>query len=358
MQVTDFLTPRELHVDKINENHFKVTLEPFEQGFGHTLGNALRRILLSSMEGAAVTDVQIEGVVHEYSTLEGLQEDILDVLMNLKGVAFKLGEKTSAVLTLDKKGPGVVSAKDITLDHDVTIANPDHYIASLTGKGSLNIRMTVKKGCGYEPATARKTEEKKNIGALQVDASFSPVKRVAYSVENARLEGRTDLDKLILDVETDGTLSPEEAIRRAANILSYQLSVFADLNVEASANRYSKDVDPMYFRNLEELGLSVRARNCLLGLGIHYLGDLVCAQEETLLKIPHLGKKSLTEIKALLIDRNLSFNMKINWPPKGMDLFRPAPPAKEEGTEKEVKTEKKKTTKTKAADTDAVAEEE
>lgn len=318
--VNEFLKPRLVDIQQISDTRAKVVLEPLERGFGHTLGNALRRILLSSMPGAAVTEVQIEGVLHEYTTIEGVQEDVLDILLNLKGLAIVLHAKDEVVLTLSKKGSGAVTAADIQVDHDVEIMNPDHVIANMTQNGELNMTLKVMKGRGYQPASQRKLEEGETraVGTLQIDASFSPVYRVAYNVESARVEQRTDLDKLIIDLETNGTIDPEESIRRAATILQEQISVFVDLQAEAVAEEEddSADVDPVLLRPVDDLELTVRSANCLKAENIYYIGDLIQRTEVELLKTPNLGKKSLTEIKDVLAQHGLSLGMRLeNWPP-------------------------------------------
>jgi DNA-directed RNA polymerase subunit alpha len=318
--VNEFLKPRLVDIQQISDTRAKVVLEPLERGFGHTLGNALRRILLSSMPGAAVTEVQIEGVLHEYTTIEGVQEDVLDILLNLKGLAILLHAKNEVVLTLSKKGSGAVTAADIQVDHDVEIMNPDHVIANMTQNGELNMTLKVMKGRGYQPASQRKLEEGETraVGTLQIDASFSPVYRVAYNVESARVEQRTDLDKLIIDLETNGTIDPEESIRRAATILQEQISVFVDLKAETVAEEEddSADVDPVLLRPVDDLELTVRSANCLKAENIYYIGDLIQRTEVELLKTPNLGKKSLTEIKDVLAQHGLSLGMRLeNWPP-------------------------------------------
>ncbi|HLU61734.1 MAG TPA: DNA-directed RNA polymerase subunit alpha [Gammaproteobacteria bacterium] len=321
--VTEFLKPRLVDVDVANERRAKVVIEPLERGFGHTLGNALRRILLSSMPGCAVVEAEIEGVLHEYTTLEGVQEDVIDVLLNLKQLAIRMHQRDEAVLTLSKKGPGVVTAADIQTDHDVEIVNPDLVIAHLNDKGSLDMKLRIRKGRGYEPATARNEGEEINrpIGRLQLDATFSPVRRVSYSVESARVEQRTDLDKLVIDIETNGTLDPEEAIRRAATILRDQLSVFVDLKGDEDGEGRAEEaqVDPILLRPVDDLELTVRSANCLKAESIHYIGDLVQRTEVELLKTPNLGKKSLTEIKDVLAQHGLTLGMKLeNWPPASL----------------------------------------
>ncbi len=322
-KVNEFLKPRIVDVQFINDKHAKVVLEPLERGFGHTLGNALRRILLSSMPGCAVTGIEIEGVLHEYSTLEGVQEDVMDILLNLKGVALRMYNRESATLRLSKRGPGAVTAGDIVLDHDIEVVNPDYVIANLTKDGDLKMTLNVAMGRGYEPATSRvnRDEESRPIGNLQLDASYSPVQRVSYSVDSARVEQRTDLDKLIIDIETNGTIDPEEAIRRAATILQDQLSVFVELKgkEEVKQTSYEADIDPILLRPVDDLELTVRSANCLKAESIYFIGDLIQRTEVELLKTPNLGKKSLTEIKDVLASRGLSLGMRLeNWPPAGL----------------------------------------
>ena len=322
--VADFLKPRVVNVQTINERHAKVSLEPLERGFGHTLGNALRRILLSSMPGAAVVEAEIEGVLHEYTTIEGVQEDVLEILLNLKDLAVAMHARDEAALTLRKKGPGPVLASDIVLDHDVEIANPEHVIAHLTDAGELNMTLTVARGRGYEPATLRQSAagEDRPIGHLQLDATYTPVRRVAYTVEDARVEQRTDLDRLVIDLETNGTIDPEDAIRRAANILQDQLSIFVDLESKEEKRAVEKtpEVDPILLRPVDDLELTVRSANCLKAENIFLIGDLIQRTEVELLKTPNLGKKSLTEIKDVLATRGLSLGMRLeNWPPENLD---------------------------------------
>lgn len=316
----NFLKPRIVDIEMFNNNHAKVVLEPLERGFGHTLGNALRRILLSSMPGAAVTEAEIEGVLHEYTTLEGIQEDVMEMLLNLKSLALLMNSKEESILTVRKRGPGPVTAADITLDHDVEVVNPDHVIANITGDTELNITMKVRQGRGYEPSTQRVLPEGENhaVGVLQLDATFSPVHRVAYSVEKARVENRTDLDKLIIELETNGTLEPEEAIRKAATILQDQLSVFVDLQADEQdqPEEQKSDIDPVLLRPVDDLELTVRSANCLKAENIYFIGDLIQRTEVELLKTPNLGKKSLTEIKDVLAQQALTLGMRLeNWPP-------------------------------------------
>ncbi len=320
---TSVLRARGIAVERIGANRAKVIVEPLERGFGHTLGNSLRRVLLSSIPGAAIIEVEIDGVLHEYTTLEGLQEDVIEVLLNLKDVAIRMHAGDEASLSLSKKGKGVVTAGDIRVDHNVEIVNPDHVICHLTKDISLNMRLKIARGVGYQPATARRLpeEESRPIGRLQLDASFCPVRRVAYEVDAARVEQRTDLDKLVLDVETNGTIDAEDAVRKAAEILQDQLSVFGDFTRRESADaKVDKGgVDPVLLRPIDDLELTVRSANCLKAESIYYIGDLVQKTEVELLKTPNLGKKSLTEIKDVLGARGLSLGMKLeNWPPAGL----------------------------------------
>ncbi len=319
----EFLTPKHIQVEQTSPTRATVILEPLERGFGHTLGNALRRILLSSMPGCAIVEVEIDGVLHEYSTMEGVQEDVIEILLNLKGVAVKLNAADEAILTLDKQGPGVVKAGDFQLDHDVEVSNADHVIATLNERGSLKLRAKVGRGRGYEPADLRTVDEEqgRTIGSLLLDASYSPVRRVSYKVDSARVEQRTDLDKLIIDLETNGTINPEEAIRRAATILQQQVSVFVDLEnqKEPEVIQHEDEIDPILLHPVDDLELTVRSANCLKAENIYYIGDLIRRTEVELLKTPNLGKKSLTEIKDVLASRGLSLGMRLeNWPPSSL----------------------------------------
>ncbi|VFP86055.1 DNA-directed RNA polymerase subunit alpha [Candidatus Erwinia haradaeae] len=320
--VTKFLKPRLVDIEQVSLTHAKVTLEPLERGFGHTLGNALRRILLSSMPGCAVTEVEIDGVLHEYSTKEGVKEDILEILLNLKELAIIVYGKDEVILTLCKSGIGPVTAADITNHEDFKIVQLTHLICNLTHENaSINMRIKVQRGRGYVPASSRINVEENGhtFGRLLVDACYSPVDRIAYNVESARVEQRTDLDKLVIDIETNGTIDPEEAIRRAATILSEQLEAFIDLHDvrHPEIKEEKPEFDPILLRPVDDLELTVRSANCLKAEAIHYIGDLVQRTEVELLKTPNLGKKSLTEIKDVLATRNLSLGMRLeNWPPE------------------------------------------
>ena len=323
MHSSGLLKPRIIDVQSLSPVHAKVVMEPFERGYGHTLGNALRRILLSSMPGYAATEVSIDGVLHEYSTIDGVQEDVVDILLNLKGIVFKLHNREEAVLQLSKEGEGIVRAGDIVVSHDVEIINPDHVIAHISSGGKLSMELKVEKSRGYVPGNLRQLGDGgKSIGKLVLDASFSPVRRVSYFVESARVEQRTDLDKLIVDIETNGVIEPEEAIRTAARILMDQLSVFADLEGTALPIEHQKtvQVDPLLLRPVDDLELTVRSANCLKAENIYYIGDLIQRTENELLKTPNLGRKSLNEIKEVLAARGLTLGMKLeNWPPAGLD---------------------------------------
>ncbi len=323
MQSNSLLKPRIIDVQTLSPVHARVVMEPFERGYGHTLGNALRRILLSSMPGAAPTEVSIEGVLHEYSTLDGVREDVVDILLNMKGVVLKMHNRSETILQLSKKGEGVVTARDIETTHDVEIINPDHVIAHIAPGGQIEMQIKVETGRGYVPANVRSgARESKGIGRILMDASFSPVRRVSYQVESARVEQRTDLDKLIIDIETNGAVDPEESIRYAARILMEQLSVFADLEgtpVSIEAPK-AASVDPILLRPVDDLELTVRSANCLKAENIYYIGDLIQRTETELLKTPNLGRKSLNEIKEVLASRGLTLGMKLeNWPPAGLE---------------------------------------
>jgi len=321
---TEYLKPRVVDVEVISPLRARVTLEPMERGFGYTLGNALRRVLLSSIPGYAITEVKIDGVVHEYSTLEGVQEDVVDILLNLKGVALKLNSRNEAVLRLSKNEEGVVKAGDFETGHDAEIVNPEHVIAHLTKGGKLTLEAKVEMGRGYQPVPARQksTDEDRVLGFIAVDALFSPITKVSYHVDSARVEQRTDLDKLVMDVETNGVVDPEQAIRDAARILMGQLAVFADLEGSTSEVevKHAPQVDPILLRPVDDLELTVRSANCLKAENIYYIGDLIQRTENELLKAPNLGRKSLNEIKDVLASKGLTLGMKLeNWPPVGQE---------------------------------------
>jgi DNA-directed RNA polymerase subunit alpha len=324
--ISGLLKPRLVEVVSKTPNHSRIVIEPLERGFGHSLGNALRRVLLSTIPGCAVTDVEIEGVLHEYTTIDGVQEDVIDILLNLKKLAVVLHSKDEVELTLTKNGAGVVTAADISLPHDVEIINPDLVIANLTQAGVLNMKIRVRRGRGYEPVSVRKlnSEQSLVVGALQLDASYSPIVKVAYQVESTRVEQRTNLDKLVIELETNGTVDPEETIKMAATILHDQLSVFVDFEkVNDQVTEEEVEVvevfDPVLLRPVDDLELTVRSANCLKAENIFYIGDLIQRTEVELLKTPNLGKKSLTEIKDILALKGLSLGMRLeNWPPDSL----------------------------------------
>lgn len=320
---SEFLKPRLIDVQPVSATHAHVSMEPFERGYAHTLGNALRRILLSSMPGFAPTEVTIAGVLHEYSALDGVREDVVDILLNLKGVVLKLHGRDSVVLTLKKEGEGAVLASDIDLPHDVEVVNPDHVICHMSAGGKVEMEIKVETGRGYQPVSARvNSEDNRAIGTIQLDASFSPINRVSFAVESARVEQRTDLDRLVLDIETNGVIEPEEAVRAAARILIDQLSIFADLQgttVEVIEEK-QPPIDPILLRPVDDLELTVRSANCLKAENIYYIGDLIQRTETELLKTPNLGRKSLNEIKEVLASKGLTLGMKLeNWPPAGLE---------------------------------------
>jgi DNA-directed RNA polymerase subunit alpha len=322
--VPDLLKPRLVEVQTVNPFRARVIVEPLERGFGHTLGNALRRILLSAIPGAAVVEAEIEGVLHEYTTKEGVQEDVIDILLNLKGLAIRMvGSRPESFMTLSKKGPGQVLARDFQLEPDLEIFNPNHLIANLTKEGELNMKLKVRRGRGYQPAVVRQSGEEENrpIDKLLLDASFSPIRRVTYNIESARVEQRTNLDRLVIDLETNGTVDPEETIRIAATILQEQLSIFVELQGKEESMNQPRgiDVDPLLLRPVDDLELTVRSANCLKAENIYFIGDLIQRTEVELLKTPNLGKKSLTEIKDVLASKGLSLGMKLeNWPLPGL----------------------------------------
>lgn len=318
-----FLKPRLVEAKSIDKHHSKITIEPLERGFGHTLGNALRRIMLSAMPGCAVTEVRIEGVLHEYSTLEGVQEDVIDILMNLKSMPVIMHNRSETTVTLHKKGAGVVTAGDIELTDDVELVNPDHHIATLSKDAELEMVLIIRRGRGYETAESRAkdSDESRAVGVIQLDASFSPINKISYSVEDARVEQSTDLDRLVMEIESNGSVDPEVAVRRAATILHDQIAVFVNLeeSMVQSQVKEEPEIDPALLKPVDDLELTVRSANCLKAERIYYIGDLVQNTENELLKTPNLGKKSLTEIKDVLAQRDLALGTKLeNWPPASL----------------------------------------
>ncbi len=319
----EFLKPKLVNIENISKTHSKLVLEPLEKGFGYTLGNVLRRVLLSSISGYAVTEVEIDGVLHEYSVKSGLLEDILEVLLNLKKLSIRLNDdREEAVLFLNKTGVGPVLASHITCDHSFEIVDPNHIICNLTDKdASINMRIYIRLGIGYVSAASRIKEFKEvndtlKVGRLFIDALYSPIECISYKVESTRVKQRVDLDKLIIDVYTNGSIKPEFAVREAASILVNQLSSFINLN-DKSIEKVKKNklsFDPILLSLVDDLELTVRSANCLKAESIHYIGDLVQKTEIELLKTPNLGKKSLSEIKNVLFSKGLTLGMKIkNW---------------------------------------------
>jgi DNA-directed RNA polymerase subunit alpha len=322
--IKDFLTPKEILVEEVDSNNSKIVLEPLERGFGHTLGNALRRIILSSIPGAAVSEAKINGVLHEFGSIDGVKEDVINILLNLKGLSVRLSDQEEVEISVNKSGSGDIKGSDFELPAGVEIVNPDHVVATLADKGSLEMTVKVTKGRGYVPVDiiALAESEDTEVGSLKIDASYSPIKKVSYSVENARVENRTDLDKLILEVETNGTIDPEEIVRLAATILQRQLMAFAELGFETEEPEEDETppVDPIMLRPVDELELTVRSANCLKVEKIHYIGDLVTRKESDLLRTPNLGRKSLNEIKEVLAARGLSLGLELeNWPPSNVE---------------------------------------
>ena len=323
--ISGLLKPKLVEVVSHNANHSRIVIEPLEKGFGHSLGNALRRVMLSSIPGCAISEVQIEGVQHEYSTIDGVQEDVIDILLNLKKLAIVLHSRDEVELTLSKSGAGVVTAADIELSHDVEIINPDVVLANLTEVGKLNIKLKAQRNRGYISSSIRKEQgETSAVGQLFLDASYSPINRVSYSVESTRVEQRTNLDKLVIELETNGTVDPEETVKLAATILHDQLSVFVDFE-KVNEKVIEEEVpdepefDPVLLRPVDDLELTVRSANCLKAENIFYIGDLIQRTEVELLKTPNLGKKSLTEIKDILALKGLSLGMRLeNWPPENL----------------------------------------
>lgn len=320
--LANLIKPRLVDVTPVTKNNARIVIEPLERGYGHTLGNALRRVLLSSIPGCAVTSVSIQGVDHEYSSIDGVREDVLDILLNLKNLAIKVHEGNDTTLHLKRKGPGKVTAADISSNHAAEVVNPDLEIANLTDTAELDITLHVQRGRGYQPVATRiPSADNVDVGSLQLDASFSPIKRVSYIVESARVEQRTDLDKLVIEIETNGTVEPEEAVRQAAAILNDHLSVFIALKGEdgPGITEERPDFDPLLMRPVDDLELTVRSANCLKAENIFYIGDLIIRTENDLLKTPNLGKKSLTEIKDILATKGLSLGMRLeNWPPESL----------------------------------------
>jgi DNA-directed RNA polymerase subunit alpha len=322
----DLIRPKRLEAEKETLTPFygKFAAEPLERGFGITVGNSLRRILLSSLQGAAITSVKIDGVLHEFSTIPGVKEDATEILLNLKEVRLKLHTEGAKTIRIKADGPKEVKAGDIITGEAVEILNPDHHIATLSRDAKLAVEMTIKTGRGYVPAERNK-EETQPIGAMAIDSIFSPIKKVNYTVTNARVGQITDYDKLTLEVWTDGSIAPEEAVAHAAKILKEQLAIFITFEEEEETEGTKEPEDNQVlnenlFRSVDELELSVRSANCLKHANIKYIGDLVQKTEAEILATKNFGRKSLNEIKEILTDMGLSLGMKIdNWPPRRLE---------------------------------------
>ncbi len=314
----DFLKPKLVDSVELSTNEYRVVLEPFERGFGHTLGNSLRRTLLSSMVGSAITEVAIDGVMHEFSTIEGVQEDVLDILLNLKETSVELNTSETATVIIEKEGPSQLTVADIESNGtDVSVFNPEKVIATINEGGKIRMTIRINTGVGYDVAVSR-TVDSETIGSIQLDASFSPIKRVSFTVESARVEQKVNLDRLNIVIETNGSVDAEEAVKRAATILQDQLSSFVELEpvVEEEPQPTSDDFPQMYLSAVDELELTVRSANCLKAEQIYYIGDLIQKSEQDLLRTPNLGRKSLNEIKEVLTEKNLELGTDIeNWPP-------------------------------------------
>ncbi len=323
--IAGLLKPKLVEVVSQSANHSRIVIEPLERGYGHSLGNALRRVMLSSILGCAVTEVSIAGVLHEFTTIEGVQEDVIDILLNLKKLAVVLHNKDEITLSLSKSGTGPVTAGDFDLNSNVEIINPDLVIANLTQNKPFDIKIKIEKGRGYIPAAVRKEQmDDTPVGVLMVDAAFSPIVKVAYHVETTRVEQRTNLDRLVIELETNGTVDPESVIKMAASILHDQLSVFVDFEkvkeqIPEEKAEKEDEFDPILLRPVDDLELTVRSANCLKAENIFYIGDLIQRTEVELLRTPNLGKKSLTEIKDILAIKGLSLGMRLeNWPPENL----------------------------------------
>jgi DNA-directed RNA polymerase subunit alpha len=317
----DLIRPKGISIDTESANNFyaKFTCEPLERGFGITVGNSLRRVLLSSLQGAAITAVRIEGALHEFTTVPDVVEDVSDIILNLKEVVFKAAQAKTYSVRVDREGPGPVYARDILLVDGLSVLNPDHLIGVLDKKGPLSMELTVNVGRGYVPAERNKTPTMP-IGTIPIDALFSPIRKVNYTVQNARVGQVTDYDKLTLEVWTNGSVSPADAVAFAAKILKEQLSIWVNFeeSEETSYQAVVGDDEPLnenLFRSVEELELSVRSANCLQNANITLIGELVQRTEQDMLKTKNFGRKSLKEIKEILANMGLSLGMKIdNWP--------------------------------------------
>ena len=313
----ELIKPKRLEIEAKGrpDTYAKFVCEPLERGFGTTLGNAIRRVLLSSLQGAAITSVKIDGVLHEFSTVPGVLEDVTDIVLNLKELRFKMHGEGSRQLLIEKNGEGAVTARDVRSDGAVDILNPDQHICTLAKDANLRMELTVRQGKGYVPAD-RNMDENQPIGTIPIDAIFSPVRKVSYVVSQARVGQITDYDKLTMEVWTDGSIKPDDALAYAAKILKDQLTIFINFEEESEASDVEPPVEPEYnenlFRSVDELELSVRSANCLKNADIRYIGELVQKSESEMLKTKNFGRKSLNEIKEILTEMGLSLGMKID----------------------------------------------
>lgn len=321
----DLIKPSKLSIDAKAEPSREATIvaEPLERGFGLTLGNSLRRVLLSYLQGAAVTSVQIDGVLHEFSSIPGVQEDVTDMILNIKSIALRMHGEGPKRMTLKAKGPGEVKASAIETGHDIEIMDPEHVVCTLDAGAEIAMEFTVETGKGYVPAAQNRPEDAP-IGLIPVDALYSPVRKVAYKVENTRVGRVTDYDKLSMKVETNGALSPEDAVALAARILQDQLQLFITFDEPAVEARIEPSAEPAFnpnlLRKVDELELSVRSANCLKNENIVYIGDLVQKSEAEMLRTPNFGRKSLNEIKDVLIQMGLQLGMEVSdWPPENIE---------------------------------------
>jgi DNA-directed RNA polymerase subunit alpha len=318
---SSLIRPKRVDVDEATHTRFygEFTIQPLERGYGVTLGNALRRVLLSSIQGSAIVSIKIDGVLHEFSTVPSVKEDVTDIILNLKGVRFKLGQADTKVVRINVERAGVITAADIITDGTIEVLNPDHYIATISGGGSFKAELVVKMGKGYIPAK-KELDPDQPEGTINVDAIYSPIKKVNYVVSHARVGQITDYDKLVIEIWTDGSLSPEDAIAYSAKIMKQQLDVFinfeeVDEEIKPETEEEKGNINEVLLRSVEDLELSVRSANCLKNAGINSIGELVQKTEAEMLKTKNFGRKSLSEIKDILTEYGLTFGMKLEFDP-------------------------------------------
>jgi DNA-directed RNA polymerase subunit alpha len=331
------IQPKRIDIDETSHTRVygEFSCQPLERGFGITLGNALRRILISSIQGAAIVSVKFDGVLHEFSTIHGVKEDVTDIILNLKGVRLKLHQDGPQTIHIDTSREGIVTAADIITDGTVEILNPDHYLATIVGESPLKAEMVVKMGKGYVPAQKERDPEQSE-GTINIDAIFSPIKKVNYTVTNARVGQIADYDRLILEIWTDGSVLPDDALAYAAKILKEQLDIFinfseAEEEEAIHESEEKEDINDVLLRHVDDLELSVRSANCLKNAGINLIGELVMKTEPEMLKTKNFGRKSLNEIKEILQDSGLGFGMKLDFPPWNKIEKTEEEPAEEAG---------------------------